>query len=144
MRYAVLLVCCLAGCTRSNGLAITGDGGESIDLATSGQVDLFGIDLRGADLSHPPSSDLAVSPADLSVPPICYSVCNHCTTGGACCAGGKNGCCAMGEWCDANGQCRCGQNAACPSTNPICAAGGAIGGNMCGSICCGGTSPCPL
>jgi hypothetical protein len=144
MRYAVLLVC-LAGCTRSNGLSIGGDGGGggSTDMAAPPE-DLFGIDLRGRDFAQPPSSDLSVSPADLAVPPICYPVCNHCTTGGACCAGGPNGCCAMGEWCDANGQCRCGQNAACPSTNPICAAGGAVGGNMCGFICCGGTSPCPL
>ena len=129
MRYAVLLVC-LAGCTRSNGLAISGDGGggSSTDMAAP-PADLFGIDLRGADLS---------------VPPVCVPTCNHCTTGGACCPGGVNGCCGAGEWCDANGQCRCGQNAACPSSNPICAAGGAIGGSMCGSICCGGTSPCPL
>jgi len=141
MRYAVLLVC-LAGCTRANGLAIGGNDGGAGDLAMAA-VDLRGVDLRGADLSQPPSSDLAVSPADLSEPPICYSTCNHCTTG-ACCAGGKNGCCAPGEWCDQNGECRCGQQAACPTTNPVCAAGGAVGGNQCGAICCGGTSPCPL
>lgn len=50
-------------------------------------------------------------------------------------------CCAVGERCD-NGVCKCGSLPACGSGDS-CEAPGPIGGNLCGSICCGASGPCP-
>jgi hypothetical protein len=121
-------------CTRENGLAIQDDAGVE---------DLAGADLRGVDLSGKPR-DGAGPPPDLGKPPdmagrMCGSTCSQCLTG-PCCSGG---CCRAGEYCE-NGQCHCGNGPACTPTNPICAAGGPVGGNSCGITCCGGTTPCPL
>ena len=60
-----------------------------------------------------------------------------CAEGPAC--GGL--CCDTGERCE-NGVCMCGQNAAC-GTGDNCEAAGPIGGDQCGSICCGASGPCP-
>jgi len=132
------------GCTRSNGLRVPDDdagcpgctdAGATVDQAVE---DLAGEDLAGEDLRR---RDLSVGHPDLMR--VCGSTCGQCVNG-ACCPGGKNGCCAAGEFCDAAGKCRCGTGDACPASNPICSAGGFVGGMQCGSLCCGGTSPCPL
>jgi hypothetical protein len=148
VKHAALILGLLwaaAGCTRSNGLRIPDsdagcagcqDAGAGADLAG---VDLAGADLSGADLRQ---RDLGGERPDLLR--VCTTNCGQCKTG-ACCPGGKGGCCAAGEFCDAAGKCRCGSGDACPANNPICSSGGPIiGGNQCGAICCGGTSPCPL
>ncbi|HEY7954028.1 MAG TPA: hypothetical protein VII38_02010 [Polyangia bacterium] len=136
---------CAAGCTRSN-LSIDGDGGDCLNCNTDLAVHHDGGDHHdGAiDLSRP-GRDLSRPAEDLSGPRTCVSTCSHCGSGGACCPGAPNGCCASGEWCD-NGKCRCGQNEAC-TQGDICATAGPIGGpgtSQCGSICCGATGPCPL
>jgi len=66
-----------------------------------------------------------------------------CAPSGGCPAGPVCGviCCKAGEHCE-NGVCRCGMNAGCPNGD-ICAAPGPIGGDACGSICCGTSGPCP-
>lgn len=67
-----------------------------------------------------------------------------CAPSGGCMTGPMcfGQCCAQGESCVA-GKCTCGTNMACTNGN-ICASGGPIGGDSCGTICCGSTSPCPL
>jgi len=50
-------------------------------------------------------------------------------------------CCAIGERCD-NGVCKCGSLPAC-GAGDNCEAPGPIGGDRCGSICCGASGPCP-
>ena len=143
---AVALV--LAACTRSNGLFIAGDGGGGggVDGASSTDFGDGTVDLRREKDGGGPPLDLSQPPTDLSGGPICVSTCNHCTSG-ACCPGGKNGCCNPGEYCDAAGQCRCGSGPACTG-NLMCASGGPImpgGPGQCGAVCCGDiTHPCPL
>jgi hypothetical protein len=133
----VLLLCAL-GCTRANPLGPS-DGnvdGGSRDQAVHDQSVYNG---SGADLR------LHFDLAGRDLTPVCYSTCQHCLEG-ACCPGGKNGCCAPGEFCDDQGQCRCGSEPACAPKNPICAAGGPSqpGWGICGYICCGGIgNPCP-
>lgn len=140
---AVAVALGLAACTRSNGLYLPGgDGAAPSDLA--------GADSASVDLKHERdaggSADLSQPADDLAGGPICVSTCNHCTSG-ACCAGGKNGCCNPGEYCDSTGRCRCGQGDAC-SGGLMCASGGPImpgGPGACGAVCCGDiTHPCPL
>jgi hypothetical protein len=124
MRWTLFLVLAL-GCTRSN-LAINGEGddGGANDLSMSSSGDLSGPqpDLRFQ------RRDMTLAPADLFEPPSCLLICGKCHPG---------------EWCDAFGNCRCGTGAGCPPEHPICASPGAVMPNMCGSLCCGGTSPCP-
>src|SRR5258706_9566995 len=66
-----------------------------------------------------------------------------CAASGGCPSGPACGllCCKQGERCD-NGTCKCGMAAAC-GANDSCEAPGPIGGNACGSICCGASGPCP-
>src|SRR5262245_42946740 len=66
-----------------------------------------------------------------------------CAASGTCPAGPScNGrCCAAGEHCE-GGTCMCGSQPACPQGD-MCAAPGPVGGDSCGSICCGITGPCP-
>jgi hypothetical protein len=67
-----------------------------------------------------------------------------CVPNGFCSDGVEcNGqCCGPGESCN-QGFCTCGQNAPCIQGD-ICATGGPVGEDGCGSICCGVTTPCPL
>ncbi len=60
-----------------------------------------------------------------------------CTTGVGCGAI----CCHAGERCEL-GACHCGTGSAC-GAGDSCAAAGPLGGDACGSICCGATGPCP-
>lgn len=66
-----------------------------------------------------------------------------CAPSGGCPSGPACGvfCCDQGERCE-NNMCRCGTNAACTAGNS-CEAAGPIGGDACGSICCGASGPCP-
>ena len=66
-----------------------------------------------------------------------------CTADIACPAGPACGgyCCNAGEKC-VNEVCTCGGNAACMPGDQ-CAAPGPVGGDVCGSICCGKSGPCP-
>lgn len=51
-------------------------------------------------------------------------------------------CCKSGERC-VNGTCQCGMGPACTGGN-TCERGGPVGGDQCGTVCCGVTGPCPL
>jgi hypothetical protein len=62
----------------------------------------------------------------------------NCMSGPVC----GNACCGVGERCEA-GICTCGGQKAC-TMGDICATGGPIGTDACGSVCCGQTQPCPL
>lgn len=66
-----------------------------------------------------------------------------CMPSGGCAVGPRCGdvCCDTGEAC-VDGECRCGDQAAC-APGDSCEAGGPIGGDACGWICCGVTGPCP-
>jgi hypothetical protein len=70
----------------------------------------------------------------------CAAACNRCVNG-VCCG---TACCGTGEFCDtATMTCRCGDHAAC--TNGLhCERGGPVIEGFCGTICCGGSVPCPL
>lgn len=67
----------------------------------------------------------------------------QCGPSGACSGGPACGasCCKTGEHCS-NGTCMCGTNPACVSGD-MCVPPGPIGGDACGSVCCGITGPCP-
>lgn len=101
----------------------------------------------GGDVRDMSRSDLRVDlskPADLSLVDLarnCTPNCSRCQSG-VCCGAV---CCREGEWCDvATATCRCGNGPAC-RVDQICATGGPIGQNQCGSICCGDPqNPCPL
>lgn len=69
---------------------------------------------------------------------------NACAPSGGCPNGPVCGgtCCAFGESC-LNNSCSCGGNAAC-SNGDMCTTGGPAGSAFCGSICCGGTTGCPI
>jgi hypothetical protein len=60
-----------------------------------------------------------------------------CGPSGSC--GGAS--CGVGEAC-VEGVCMCGTNPAC-AVGDMCAAPGPVGGDGCGSICCGASGPCP-
>lgn len=151
MRYFVLslfLLAGAAGCTRSNLSLVEDGGGAGQDLAGCTTCGDSGSAHDGAVDSGSGLHDLS-APPDLRKPPppdggmVCTPTCGQCQGRGACCG---NHCCALGEWCDSNNECRCGGSAGCTNGN-ICATGGPIGpgGNTCGSICCGSPgSPCPL
>ncbi len=51
-------------------------------------------------------------------------------------------CCNEGERCEL-GTCTCNGNPQC-SNGDFCAPAGPVGGDACGVVCCGMTSPCPL
>ena len=90
----------------------------------------------GGEGKSPPGGDGGI---DASVP-IDGTSCapaNGCATGPMC---GLT-CCTQGHRC-VNGACRCGMNMAC-GVGDSCEAPGPIGGDSCGSICCGATGPCP-
>jgi len=106
-----------------------GDGG------TSGVVDLARGDGPIVDLARP---------ADLTLVDLarnCTPNCNRCASG-VCCG---SLCCNEGEYCDpVSNSCRCGNGPAC-RVDQICATGGPVGQNQCGSVCCGDPrNPCPL
>ena len=60
-----------------------------------------------------------------------------CPSGPACDAV----CCGAGEACF-NGECQCGDSAAC-GEGDTCEALGPVGGDACGAVCCGVSGPCP-
>ena len=66
-----------------------------------------------------------------------------CAPSGGCAVGPTCGgvCCDTGEAC-IDGECRCGDQPGC-QPGDTCEAAGPIGGDSCGSICCGVTGPCP-
>ena len=66
-----------------------------------------------------------------------------CAASGGCPQGPACGvyCCGFGEKC-VLGACKCGSAAACGQGDQ-CEAPGPIGGDACGSLCCGATGPCP-
>jgi hypothetical protein len=72
---------------------------------------------------------------------------DQCAPSGFCEGGVEcNGqCCGPGERCD-QGFCTCGGGQGCSQmgTGDTCQSGGPVGGDRCGSICCGVTQPCPL
>jgi hypothetical protein len=120
MIRAIAFALMLAGCATQLG---TGDGGGP------------GKD-QGVKDQGPPPDDL---PGIVDLARSCVSSCNRCQ--GPCCG---SLCCNPGEWCGSDGACHCGNGAGCTAPE-ICAAGGAVGFNACGTICCGGGgNPCPL
>jgi hypothetical protein len=66
-----------------------------------------------------------------------------CAPSGGCPSGPVCGasCCNAGEQC-MSGVCMCSTVAAC-GVGDVCAAAGAQRPDMCGSICCGASGPCP-
>lgn len=70
----------------------------------------------------------------------CSAACNRCVNG-VCCGAA---CCGAGEWCDpVTVTCRCGDHASC-GAGLGCQRGGPVIEGTCGTICCGGSVPCPL
>jgi hypothetical protein len=67
-----------------------------------------------------------------------------CTPTGICVDGPRCGdvCCDVGEAC-LDGACSCGGGMAC-APGDTCVSGGPVGGDVCGSFCCGESGPCPL
>jgi hypothetical protein len=123
------------GCTRNNGLNITGDGGADLAVADSGGGGTGGAGGGGGggvamDMAHAPWDIAGVS---------CSSTGGKCPLSVPC----GDVCCARGEWCDANLKCHCGQNGACPM-GEYCSGVGAVGQNGCGTFCCGNGVPCPF
>lgn len=121
-----LAVALAAGCRTQPLPFEDGGGGDARDMR---RVDML-VDLaRPADLTL---VDLARN---------CAPNCSRCQSG-VCCG---NLCCNEGEYCDVQtNSCRCGNGPAC-RIDQICATGGPIGQNQCGSICCGDpANPCPL
>ena len=76
------------------------------------------------------------APADANPMTLCQPT-GTCTTGPGCGAI----CCAAGEQC-VSGTCMCGTAAAC-GDGDTCEAAGPLGGDLCGSLCCGASGPCP-
>jgi hypothetical protein len=66
-----------------------------------------------------------------------------CAPSGGCPEGPACGamCCGLGERC-ANGVCMCSGRPAC-GPGDRCEHAGPIGGDVCGTICCDATTPCP-
>ena len=110
-----------------------------VGCGSSGLPVAGGNDLAGVDSST--AVDQASVVADFANEDLSGHVCTG--PGGGLCKGAPGERCNAGEWCD-NGTCRCGTGNGC-ATGTTCASGGAmVDGNNCGSICCGGGSPCPL
>ena len=70
-----------------------------------------------------------------------------CEPSGSCLQGPPCGqlCCGSGEQCivlEVGPVCACGEGPPC-EVGDSCEAAGPIGEDGCGSICCGGTDPCP-
>lgn len=76
------------------------------------------------------------APPDANPATLCQPM-GTCTMGVGC----GSTCCNPGEKC-VFGTCKCGDNAAC-GTGDSCEAAGPVGGDACGSICCGMSGPCP-
>jgi hypothetical protein len=70
-----------------------------------------------------------------------------CSASGACAVGPACGvtCCGAGEHC-VQGVCRCGANPACTNGDMCLNAGPGAEPplHICGVICCGGPTPCPI
>lgn len=98
-----------------------GDGCNSCECGTDGEVTC-------TEIACPPGVD--ANPASCAPS-------GGCPNGPVC----DTSCCGPGERCN-NGTCVCGPNPAC-GAGDSCEAAGPIGGDACGSICCGATGPCP-
>jgi len=86
-----------------------------------------GFECTARPCAAPPDAD----------PTIACHPSGTCANGPACGAS----CCASGERCE-GGTCLCGTSPAC-GAGDTCEAPGPLGGDACGSICCGASGPCP-
>jgi hypothetical protein len=131
MRYSLILLLALAGCSTS----------------TPGSIDMRGSDGSAAvlDLTMPTTSpdlagaDLAMSSSGGDMGKMCHAGGGACTKGPTC-PGAPGGCCGQGEWCQNGNTCLCGSMPPCTG-GKVCSSGVAMV-NGCGSTCC--TPPgCP-
>ena len=82
-------------------------------------------------------TNVACSDAGVDASPLSCGASGGCPEAPAC----GVICCKHGERC-VNGTCMCGMNAAC-GTGDTCESPGPVGGDRCGSVCCGRSGPCP-
>jgi hypothetical protein len=87
--------------------------------------------------SGPACTDVACVDGGVDANPLSCGASGGCPEGPACGAS----CCKRAESC-VNGTCQCGTKPACGSGDS-CETVGPIGGNRCGTLCCGASGPCP-
>ena len=130
-RWWIALVLVLAGC----------DGDDAGNVCVyEGQTYPFGATFPAGDGCNTCSCDEYGVACTLIA---CPDAGVGCLPSGGCAVGPRCGevCCDTGEAC-IDGECRCGDLAACGSGDS-CEAAGPVGKDGCGAVCCGTSGPCP-
>jgi hypothetical protein len=136
--FALVLLVLLAACDDNTA---SGDGACLFNGTRHAIGDVFpaGDNCNSCECtsSGPVCTERVCTDAGVDATPAACGASGGCPQGPACGAV----CCRTGERC-VGGVCRCGTLPGCGSGD-TCEAAGPVGTDLCGSVCCGVSGPCP-